>query len=404
MLRVPLNKLQPGMILARPIVAPQDPKRYLVQRDREVPSDLIPRLRELGILDVWVRFRDLEFLEGVIDEGLGERQREIYQHVRRNFENAMGGSAYEIDHNKFTGSIGDLFSFLKQNACGNVLLQKLESYDNYLMSHSTNVCYLALLLGIKLERYLIEERSFKTAREAKDLQLLGLGCLLHDVGKMRIPPEILNKPARLTDDEMRVMEMHTIYGYEMVKGQVPASAAQIVLNHHQRFNGQGYPTRVDPVTGEELPPLRAKQIPIFSRIATTVDVYDAATAFRVYSPSKPPVRVLHEMRTWCRGFFDPVVEQAFYEIIPPFPIGQVVKLNNGFEAAVIDFNPRHPTRPKVQGIRDPNGHRLSDPDNEEVDLALHSELRIQFLDEVDITCYLDSQETLDGKVQEPVMV
>ncbi len=277
MLRVPVSKLQPGMILARPVVSPQDSKRYLVQRDREVPADMIPRLKELGIMDVWVRYQDLEFLEEMIDEGLGDHQRDVYQHVRRNFEQVMTGAAFELDISKYQSSIGDLFNFLKQSSAGSVLLSKLECYDNYLMSHVTNVCYLSLLLGMKLEKYLIDERSFKTAREAKDLQLLGLGCLLHDVGKMKVPVEILNKPSRLTEEEMKIMEMHALWGYDMVKGQVPASAAQIVLNHHQRFNGQGYPSRIDPVNGNVLPPLMGKQIPIFSRIATICDVYDAAT-------------------------------------------------------------------------------------------------------------------------------
>jgi HD-GYP domain-containing protein (c-di-GMP phosphodiesterase class II) len=249
---------------------------------------------------------------------------------------------------------------------------------------------------MKLEQYLINERSFVTAKNAKDLQLLGLGCLLHDVGKMCIPLEILNKPAKLTAEEMAAMELHTIYGYEMVKGQIPATAAQIVLNHHQRFNGTGYPKRFDPVTKEQLPALSGKQIPVFSRIATVCDVYDAATAHRVYSPAKLPVRVLHEMRTWCKGFFDPICEQAFYEIIPPFPLGQIVKLSNGFEAVVVDFNAKHPVRPKVQGIRDPNGDRVADPAAEEIDLVLHRELSITHVDETDVTPFLASQDKAPG--------
>src|SRR6476620_9034161 len=124
MLRVPVTNLQPGMILARPIVSPQDPKRFLVQRDREVPQDMVPRLRELGIVDVWVRYQDLEFLEEMIDEGLEERQRDVYHHVRRNFENVMSGAAFELDISKYQTSIGDLFGFLKQHTCGSVLLQK----------------------------------------------------------------------------------------------------------------------------------------------------------------------------------------------------------------------------------------------------------------------------------------
>jgi HD-GYP domain-containing protein (c-di-GMP phosphodiesterase class II) len=273
---------------------------------------------------------------------------------------------------------------LKESSCGNYLLQKLDAFDNYLMSHSTNVCYMALLLGMRLERYLIEERQFKTARDAKDLQHLGLGCLLHDVGKMHIPAEILNKPGRLTREEMEVMKLHPVYGHEMVKGRVPPGAAQVVLNHHQRYCGGGYPARTDARTGEELPPLSGKQIPIFSRIATVVDVYDAATSQRVYSAAKYPVQVLHEMRTWCKGFFDPRVEEAFFQIIPPFPIGQVVKLSNDVEAVVVDFNPRFPLRPKVQGLKDPRGQRYADSSLEEIDLALHQELQIAQIDGTDV--------------------
>ncbi len=365
MLRVPVHKIEPGMILARPVAMPFDTRRYLLQRDMEVPMDMVPRLKEMGVLEVWVRHRDLEFLEDIIDEGLGERQREVYHHVRQNFEAIMSGAALELDIAHFTSSISELFGFLKGSSCGNVLLQKLDAFDNYLMSHSTNVCYLALLLGMKLERYLIDQRTFKSPRDAKDLQLLGLGMLLHDVGKMRIAPEILNKPGKLTPEEMEEIKRHPTYGYEMVRGEVAPMAEQVVLNHHQRWDGRGYPSRIDKATGQTLPPLEGKQIPVFCRIATVCDVYDAATTNRCYQRAKLPVRVLHEMRTICRGFFDPVVERAFYEIIPPFPIGQVVTLSNGMQAVVVDFNPRHPLRPKVQGLVAPTGERFADPALEE---------------------------------------
>ncbi len=216
-------------------------------------------------------------------------------HVRKNFEAIMGGAAIDLDLGRFQNSISGLFDFLKQSTCGNVLLSKLETFDNYLMSHSTNVCYLALLLGMKLERYLIEERYFKSAREAKDLQLLGLGCLLHDVGKMRVPAEILHSPRRLDAAQMEIMRQHPVYGHEMVKGRVPPAVAQVVLNHHQQYGGKGYPERVDNRTGEQMGPMKGKQIPVFSRIATVVDVYDAATSTRVYQPAKLPVQALFEM-------------------------------------------------------------------------------------------------------------
>ncbi len=378
------------MILARPVPLPNDPFRYLLQRDVEIPMDLVPRLQQLGILEVWIRHRELEFLEEVIDEGLAERQREVYVHVRQNFEAILRDTTAEIDLVHFQSSILDLFNFLKASAGSDVLLEKLDAFDNYLMSHSTNVCYLSLLLGMKLERYLIDERRHKSAQQAKELHLLGLGCLLHDIGKMRVPAAILHKPGRLTTEEMAEMQKHTTLGYEMVKGSVPASAAQIVLNHHQRFNGAGYPARVDHASGETLPPLAGKQIPVFSRIATIVDVYDAATTARCYSAAKPPVQVLHEMRTRCRGFFDPMVEEAFYRTVPPFPIGQTVTLSNGVEAAVVDFNADFPLRPKVQCLGAADGSRFAHPSLEEIDLALYGDLSIVAVDGCDVRTFVEA--------------
>ena len=399
MLRVPVHKIQPGMVLARPIPLPSDPYRFLLQRDLVIPMEIVPRLKELGVLEVWVRHRDLEFLEDLIDEGLGEHQREVYSHVRRNFEAIMHHSTVELDLVHFESSIGELFDFLKASSGSNILLQKLDSFDNYLMSHSTNICYLALLLGMKLDRYLIDQRQHKTARDAKNLHLLALGCLLHDIGKMRIPPEILHKPGKLTNEEFEEMRRHPTYGFDMVRRSLPAPAAQIVLNHHQRYDGTGYPARIDRLSGEALPALTGKQIPIFSRIAVVADVYDAATSKRCYSDAKLPVQVLHEMRTICRGFFDPVIEDAFYRTVPSFPIGQVVVISDGVEAVVVDFNPDFPLRPKVQCLRTPGGQRYANPALEEIDLALHSDLGIVSVDGTDVrpfTAAVESDEAVSA--------
>src|SRR5688500_17989662 len=131
MLRVPVQNIDPGIILARPIPLPQVPRRYLLQRDREVPMDLVPRLKELGIYEVWVRCRDLEFLEDMIEEGLGDHQRDVYHQVRKNFEGVMRGAAAEMDIGRFQNSIGASFGFLKKSPSGSVLLQKLDALDNY---------------------------------------------------------------------------------------------------------------------------------------------------------------------------------------------------------------------------------------------------------------------------------
>jgi len=360
---------------------------------------LVPRLKQLGILEVWVRHRDLEFLEDIIDEELGDRQREVYLQVRRSFEAVMRDSTVELDAVAFESPVSDLFNFLKGSSASEILLQKLDAFDNYLMSHSANMCYLSLLLGMKLERYLIDQRRWKSAKEAKDLHLLGLGCLLHDVGKMQVPKEILNKPGRLDEKEMAEMQRHTVYGYEMVRNTLPPPGAHVVLNHHPRWDGSGYPCRTDHLTGQQLPPPAGRQIPIFSRIAILADIYDAATSKRCYSEAKLPVCVLHEMRTRCQGFFDPVVEAAFYRTVPPFPIGQIVTLSNGVEAVVVDFNPDYPVRPKVQCLRTPDGQRFEHPALEEIDLAFDADLEVAAIDGQDVRPFTASQQA-----NEPVAV
>ncbi|MFQ5518306.1 MAG: HD-GYP domain-containing protein [Acidimicrobiia bacterium] len=394
-----MQKIEPGMILARPIPLPHDPYRYLLQRDREIPMDLVPRLKQLGIMEVWVRHRDLEFLEDLIDEALADHQREIYVRVRTGFEAVAHGSSAELDLSGFQDSVRDLFTFLKGSSGSKILLEKLDAFDNYLLSHSTNVAYLALLVGMKLEAYLIEERQFRTAKDAKDLHLLGLGGLLHDVGKMRVPKEILHKPGRLDPEEMDEMRRHPAYGYEMVKRSIPSPAAGVVLNHHQRWDGTGYPARIDHRSGDPLPPLAGKQIPIFSRIAVAADIYDAATSKRCYSGAKLPVEVLDEMRCRCRGFFDPVVEAAFYRTVPPFPIGQIVTLSDGVEAVVVDFNPDYPARPKVQCLRTPTGERFEYPALEELDLAFYPDLEIAAVHGKEVRGFTASQQR-----NEPVSV
>lgn len=398
MLRIPVHKIEPGMILARPIPLPNDPRRYLLQRNKEIPMSAIPRLQELGVLDVWVRHPSLEFLEELIDEELGERQREVYTHVRRNFEAVMRNSSAELDLVHFQDSVGSLFGFLKKSSGSNVLLQKLDAFDNYLMSHSTNICYLALLVGMKLERYLIEQRPFKSARDAKDLHLLGLGCLLHDIGKMAVPSAILNKPGRLTAEEMAQMRRHTVLGYEMVRDSLPAPAAQVVLNHHQRWDGSGYPGRKEHSSGEEGSPPGGSQIPIFSRIAMIADVYDAATSNRCYSVAKHPVQVLAELRTTAQGQFDPVVEDAFFRTVPPFPIGQIVTLSDGIEAVVVDFNPDYPARPKVQCLRSPDGKPFDNPSLEEIDLSYYDDLQIVAVDGQDVRRYVAALQAAEASV------
>lgn len=375
------------MILARPIPVPNEQGRTLIGRGCKVPADLGRRLERFGIFEVWIECRALQFLDDVVDPEVSERQRELYWTVRRYFDVNITGATPPIDLPKIDAALTAMYDCMLRAKHGGVLMEKLDSFDNYLISHSTNVCYLSLLVAMKLERYLAKERSAKTSR-IKDARELGLGCLLHDIGKIKLPQALLNKPGPLTDEEMEIVKRHTSLGYEMVKGRVPASSAQVVLNHHQRFDGTGYPERVDPQTDQKMPALSGKQIPIFSRIATVCDVYDAATTARCYSGAKPPVQALWEMRHQFAGAFDPVVEAALYEVAPAFPIGSCVTLSDKSEAVVVEFHPQHTYRPKVQRLKTPDGATVARPDLDEIDLAHCDDLSIVAIAGVDVRPFM----------------
>jgi len=129
-------------------------------------------------------------------------------------------------------------------------------------------------------------------------------------------------------------------------------------------------------------------------------VYDAATSRRRYSPAKPAVQVLHEMRTSCRGAFDPVVARGFFEIVPPFPVGSLVGLADGRTAVVVDLNPAAPVRPKVLCFDDQKAMPHQAAASEEIDLSQAEELRIVSVSGCDVRRFTASQESLPETVRD----
>ena len=155
-LRVRVPDLE-TMRLARPVAMPSNPTRYLVQRDVPITDALKRRLMEIGVEEVWVRCEELAFLEEVIDPELGERQREIYGNIRRNFERFSRVTDAKLEFESFRSSLSNLFDYLKSTGTGMLYLDKVQIFDDYLLTHSTNVSYLSLLIGIKLDWYLIKD-------------------------------------------------------------------------------------------------------------------------------------------------------------------------------------------------------------------------------------------------------
>lgn len=149
-----------------------------------------------------------------------------------------------------------------------------------------------------------------------------VASMLHDVGKVAIPDHILKKEGKLTEEEYKIMKTHTITGYKLFLGkssEYDKIAGEIILHHHENWDGTGYPGEVDEKTGEPVPgakPLKGEKIPLYSRIVAVADVYDALSNKRTYKESWPEERVLQELRSMSGTKFDPEIVDIFFEILP----------------------------------------------------------------------------------------
>lgn len=213
-------------------------------------------------------------------------------------------------------------------------LTQLKRMHDYTAQHCINVAVLSIAFGAHL------------GYSKEQLRLIGLGALLHDVGKMRTPPQILDKPGRLTAEEFEVMKRHPVDGYEIMKatGEVPAQALQIIRFHHERLSGNGYPDG-----------LRGDQISTAVLVVAICDVYDAMTSERIYHHGVTPDQGLNAMYQIAPADFGRELVQEFIRCIGIYPVGSVVELGTGAIGVVMTKDPLNKLRPVVMLLRDPNG-------------------------------------------------
>ncbi|HEY7771636.1 MAG TPA: HD-GYP domain-containing protein [Marinagarivorans sp.] len=209
-------------------------------------------------------------------------------------------------------------------------MTKIRDQDNYTAEHCLNVCILAIAFG----RHLGMSES--------DLEKLGLCGLLHDVGKMRIPSEVLNKPGELTPKEWNMMRAHVVHGRNLLLATpgVLHAAVDVAYSHHERMDGTGYPRKL-PGTG----------ISAFSRIIAIVDAYDAMTAERCYASAIPSTDALKIIYNDRGTHFDETLALAFIKSVGLYPPGSLVELANGLIGLVLESNPKFSHLPMVVAIK-----------------------------------------------------
>ncbi|RJQ29823.1 MAG: HD-GYP domain-containing protein [Peptococcaceae bacterium] len=206
-------------------------------------------------------------------------------------------------------------------------LTQICSADIYTYAHSVDVCILSLSVGVKL------------GYARPKLLRLGVGSLLHDLGKTKIPIEILNKPDELTPDEFNEMKKHSEYGYQIfqrIRG-FSSQSASIILCHHERYDGSGYPHG-----------LKGDKISEMSVICAISDVYNAITTDRIYRDALPPHEAYEMMMASGDLFFNFKVVKAFLKCVTPYPVGSMVGLSNNVVGCVCRLNKGIPYRPVVK--------------------------------------------------------
>lgn len=243
-----------------------------------------------------------------------------------------------IDGERTARVVDDMVDSIFRNQDALASLSRLKSFDDYTFHHSINVSVLSLTLG----RHLGILKG--------ELRRLGIGAILHDVGKMAVPEGILNKPGRLTEEEFAIVKTHALHGARilMQASDVPDECAAVALNHHERFSGRGYPRA-----------LQGLAIGKFGLISAITDVYDAITSDRVYHKGMPSYQALQKIYEWARTDFYPIYVQKFIQCLGIYPIGSVVRLDTGEVAVVSRKNPDHLLRPWVRMVRHASGEQFA---------------------------------------------
>jgi putative nucleotidyltransferase with HDIG domain len=238
-----------------------------------------------------------------------------------------------INTEQAKATVKDCVGSILRNPDALIWMSRMRNEDEYTAEHCLNVCILSIAFGRHLGMSEVE------------LEKLGLCGLLHDVGKMRVPQNVLNKREELTDKEFNIIKAHTVHGRNLLMSSpgIPNATVDVAYSHHERVDGTGYPRK-----------LKAAGISDFARIIAIVDAYDAMTGDRCYSRAIPSTDALKRIFDERGKHFDERLALEFIKCVGLYPPGSIVELINGLVGIVLETNYRYRHLPKIIVVKDLN--------------------------------------------------
>ncbi|WNS46450.1 HD-GYP domain-containing protein [Paenibacillus sp. MMS20-IR301] len=336
---VSVNRLQAGMKLGKKIY--NDEGLVLLADGVELTDALIKRLARIDIGYIYI---EDSITEDIIIPGMlqDETRNQALKVIRNQFQQMSGASGitkgfYHLDK-KFSKVMDSILDDMSSQEDPMIMLLDMHTADNYLYVHSLNVCLYTLVLGI----------AHGYSRE--ELRVIGLGSLLHDIGKTQIPVKIVQKPGMLSDEEFRHMQAHTEIGYRILKEEpnIPLLAAHCALQHHERIDGSGYPRG-----------LTGPQIHEYAKWLGVADSYDAMTSNRIYKKAMLPHQAVEALYVGSGTLYEQKQLEIFRDRVAIYPLGLTVKLSTGESGVVVKIDPSIPHRPVVRVLNGPEGEPVT---------------------------------------------
>jgi HD-GYP domain-containing protein (c-di-GMP phosphodiesterase class II) len=353
------------MEVAMAIHHPAQPDIVLLREGAALDAYSIPHLQQLGVHEVWIRYPGLEHLVRFVDPQLMANYRALTSRVGNVIDQAMVRNTVEIDFYACKKALLSVTRHLAENPQSAVWVSQVAHADKPFVRHCGNVAALSLMMGMRLDFYLVRERKTLPAGRAKDLTSLGIGALLHDVGMLRLPQAALERYNASHDTSDPEWRTHAALGYDMVRGVLDPTAAIIALHHHQAWDGTGFPERPSLRGGTR--PAAERDVHVFARIVAAAEMFSriknpahAPGSNAKLLPTLPTVRALKLLLADAtRKKIDPVVFKALMSVVPAYAPGSVVKLSDGRDAVVTTWDVNAPCRPVVEILHEfePRPHK-----------------------------------------------